>query len=189
MENRISGFFKGQFLVAMPSLADPNFFQTVTCICEHGPEGAVGIVVNRVHPSLCGKNIFQELKLECIAEVESIPIYIGGPVHINEIFVLHGPPFGWEGSLMITPSIAMSNTVDIIKAVAMGSGPKSFIITLGCAGWAAEQLESEIKENVWLAGPLFEEIIFDIPVESRWEAVMEKMGIDLVFLSDRPGHA
>ena len=121
--------------------------------------------------------------------MESMPIHIGGPVHANEIFVLHGPPFEWEGSLMVTPSIAMSNTMDIIKAVAMGRGPKSFIITLGCAGWAAEQLESEIKENVWLTGPIFEEIIFDIPVETRWESVMEKMGIDVALLSDIPGHA
>ncbi len=189
MENQISDSLKGQFLMAMPGLTDPNFYQTVTCICEHSTQGSVGIVVNRIHSYLCGKNIFQELKLECIPEMESMPIHIGGPVHANEIFVLHGPPFEWEGSLMVTPSIAMSNTMDIIKAVAMGRGPKSFIITLGCAGWAAEQLESEIKENVWLTGPIFEEIIFDIPVETRWESVMEKMGIDVALLSDIPGHA
>ncbi len=189
IENRYLTFMKGQFLMAMPGLLDPNFFQTVTCISEHTEAGAVGIVVNRVHPYLSAKSIFDELKAEYKAGAESIPIYIGGPVHIGEVFVLHGPPFNWQGCLVITPFMAMSNTLDIIKAIAMGKGPKSFIIALGCAGWGQGQLESEIKENTWLTGPIIKEIVFDVQVHTRWEEAVKKIGIDPVLLSEKAGHA
>ena len=189
MESDSSTSLKSKFLTAMPLLLDHNFYQTVTCICEYTSTGAVGIVINRVEPSLSGKNIFDELKMEYTATAESIPIYIGGPVHPGEIFVLHGPPFNWEGCLLITPTLAMSNTRDILEAVAMGIGPKSFIIALGCAGWGPGQLESEIKQNAWLTSPIFEEVIFDMPIETRWEEVMRKMGIDPALLLDTAGHA
>jgi putative transcriptional regulator len=189
MENNSPVSFKGQFLMAMPLLVDQNFYQTVTCICEYTPAGAVGIVVNKVHPSLSGKDIFNELEIESISGVESIPIHIGGPVHIGEIFVLHGSPFGWEGCLMITSNLAMSNTRDILEAVAMGRGPKSFIVALGCAGWGPGQLESEIKENAWLTSPVFEEILFDMPIEERWEEAIKKVGVDPAMLLNTSGHA
>ena len=180
---------RGQFLLAMPSLIDPNFFQTVTSICEHNENGAMGIIINRVHHSLTAKDIFQELNIEHAPGSDTIPIHLGGPVHLGEIFVLHGPPFEWEATLMITPSLAMSNTRDILEAVAMCRGPRAFIISLGCAGWGLGQLESEIKENAWLNSPIFEENIFEMPVESRWEEAVKKMGIDPTLLSDTAGHA
>ena len=189
MDDNQPGSLKGQFLTSMPGLADPNFYKTVTCICEHTPGGTVGIVVNRVHPSLSGKDIFEELNIEYAPGAEAIPIHIGGPVHIGEIFVLHGSPFDWEGCLMITPSLAMSNTKDILSEVAMGRGPKSYIIALGCAGWASGQLEAEILQNAWLICPVYEEIIFDLQVETRWGGAMEKMGIDPRQLLDTAGHA
>jgi len=189
MENNSQVSFKGQFLMAMPLLVDQNFYQTVTCICEYTPAGAVGIVVNRVHPSLSGKDIFNELEIESISGAESIPIHIGGPVHIGEIFVLHGPPFGWEGCFMVTSALAMSNTRDILEAIAMGRGPKSFIVALGCAGWGPGQLESEIKENAWLTSPVFEEILFDMPIEERWEEAIKKVGVDPAMLLNTSGHA
>lgn len=180
---------KGQFLMAMPGLLDPNFFQTVTCISEHTEVGAVGIVVNRVHPSLSAKTIFDELHIDCMEKTESIPIHIGGPVHIGEIFILHGPPFDWLGCLRITDFLAMSNTLDILEAIAKGRGPESFVIALGCAGWGQGQLEAEIKQNAWLTCPIIEEIIFGIPVELRWVEAVKKMGIDPLLLSDEAGHA
>jgi putative transcriptional regulator len=189
MEDNSSASFKGQFLMAMPLLLDQNFYQTVTCICEYTPAGCVGIVVNRVHPSLLIKDIFDELNIRFISEVNSLPVHIGGPVHIGEIFILHGPPFGWEGCLMITPTLALSNTRDILESVAMGRGPKSFIIALGCAGWGPGQLESEIKENAWLTSPVFEDVIFDMPVEKRWEASLKKIGVDPALILNTSGHA
>lgn len=189
MENNSPVSFKGQFLMAMPLLVDQNFYQTVICICEYTQAGAVGIVINRVHPSLSGKDIFNELKIESISGAESIPIHIGGPVHIGEIFVLHGPPFGWEGCFMVTSALAMSNTKDILEAIAMGRGPKSFIVALGCAGWGPGQLESEIKGNAWMTSPIFEEIVFDMPIEERWEKAMKKVGVDPAMLLNTSGHA
>ena len=189
MEKDNPASLKGQFLLAMPGLVDPNFHQTVTCICEHNDSGAMGLIINRVHHSLTGKDIFEELTIEHAPDAESIPVHLGGPVHIGEIFVLHGPPFNWEASLMITPSLAMSNTRDVLEAIAIGNGPREFIIILGCAGWGPGQLESEIKENAWLNYPIFEENIFDMPVELRWEEAVKKMGIDPALLSDSAGHA
>ncbi|MBT8352265.1 MAG: YqgE/AlgH family protein [Deltaproteobacteria bacterium] len=181
--------FKGQFLMAMPGLSDPNFFQTVTCICEHNSDGAVGIIINRVHPSLSGKDIFEELKIQHNKKTELIPIHIGGPVHTGEIFVLHSKPFDWASCLMVTPQLAMSNTKDIIESLALGNGPESFLIALGCAGWGPNQLESEIRQNAWLTFPAFNEAIFNVSVETRWAKAVERMGIDPNLLSEKAGNA
>ncbi len=181
---------KGQFLIAMPGLADPNFAQTVTCMCEHTQEGSVGIIINRVHHALSAKDIFTELKIVYSPEVENLPVYFGGPVHMGEVFVLHGPPFDWKGSINITPTIALSNTRDIIWAIAEGKGPELFNITLGCAGWGVGQLESEIKQNAWLTCPVKDKIIFKTPVDLILETVLKMMGIsDPILLSDKPGRA
>ena len=189
MESAYTGTLKGQFLLSMPSLLDPNFHQTVTCMCEHNAEGAMGLVINRVHDVLTAKDIFEELKIDYTDGMDSVPIYIGGPVHIAELFVLHGPPFDWQASIRITPELAMSNTKDILESIALGNGPESFIITLGCAGWGPGQLEAEIKDNAWLTYPIFEDNIFKMPVETRWEEAVRKMGIDPALLSDTAGHA
>ncbi len=175
--------------MAMPGLADPNFAHTVTCICEHSPQGAVGIVVNHVHALLSAKDIFEELEIGYAPHAESIPIHLGGPVHMDEIFVLHGPPFGWMSCLTITPFLAMSSTRDILEAAAMDRGPQSFLIALGCAGWGPQQLESEIRGNAWLTSPASEDILFQTPAEGRWENALRNMGIDPTFLSDMAGHA
>jgi len=149
----------------------------------------VGIVVNRVHALLSGEDIFKELDIKYTEKAVSIPIHIGGPVHIGEIFVLHGPPFNWRGCMKITPGLAMSNTIDILDAIAMEKGPESYIISLGCAGWGPGQLDMEIKENVWLNGPISEDILFESPVELRWEAAVKKIGINPESLSGQVGHA
>lgn len=189
MEDNRADSLKGQFLIAMPGLADPNFSQTVTCISEHSAEGALGIVVNRVHSLLSTGDIFKELQLEYVPEAASIPVHIGGPVHLGEIFILHGPPFTWKGCLGITPTLAMSNSMDILEAIAGNRGPGSFLISIGCAGWGPGQLEGEIRQNVWLNSPVFEEVIFEIPVASRWEAAVRKIGISPELLTDQAGHA
>jgi putative transcriptional regulator len=180
---------KGQFLMAMPGLADPNFFQSVTCLSEHNPKGAMGIVINRVHTEINARMIFNELKIPVSLDAEKIPIYVGGPVHSNELFILHGAPFGWEGSMMITGALALSNSRDILEAIADRRGPRDYIITLGCAGWGPGQLESEIRGNAWITGPFSEEITFKMEVGRRWEAAMQRIGIDPALLSDTAGHA
>jgi putative transcriptional regulator len=189
MPSIYAGSLKGHFLVAMPGLADPNFSQTVTCICEHNEQGAMGIVINRVHDGLCAKDIFEELSIRGGMNAESIPIHAGGPVHRGELFILHGRPLVWEASLMVSPSLALTNTRDILEAIAAGQGPKAFMISLGCAGWGPGQLEAEIKENAWLTHPVFDENIFVLPVALRWEEALRKMGVNPALLSDAAGHA
>jgi len=180
---------KGQFLIAMPNLTDPNFFQTVVCICEHTPQGAVGIVVNRPHPFLVEKDVFDELQIETLPKKLPRPIHSGGPVLTGEIFILHGRPFGWKGCLNVTKTLAMSNTMDILVEIAQDRGPRSYLMSLGCAGWGPGQLDAEIRENVWLTSAVWEEIVFNIVNEDRWSAALKKMGIDPLLLSAAAGHA
>jgi putative transcriptional regulator len=180
---------KGQFLMAMPGLVDPNFYQSVTCLSEHNQKGAMGIVITRIHPEINAKMIFDELQIPAAGDAQKVPVHMGGPVHMNELFVLHGAPFAWEGSMMVTEELALSNSRDILEAIAMGKGPRAFIIALGCAGWGPGQLESEIRGNAWITGPYSEEIAFRMAVERRWEAAMQGIGIDPALLSDTAGHA
>jgi len=189
MSSSQSSSLKGQFLMAMPGMADPNFLQTVTCLCEHNETGAMGLIINRHHPTLTARDIYNELGLPCRAGAESTPIYLGGPVHIDELFILHGPPFNWDACLSITPRLGLSNTPDILNAIANGTGPEAYLICLGCAGWGPGQLEYEIKQNAWLTAPVFEQNIFEVPIDERWQESMKKMGVDPTLLSSAAGHA
>jgi len=182
-------FLAGQFMVAMPALADPNFFQTVTCISEHNAQGALGVIVNRLHALLSAGDLFNELKLAVSVDAEKIPVHIGGPVHMDEVFILHGEPFGWQGCLPISDTLALSNTVDILSAIARGEGPAEFLIALGCAGWGPGQLEDELRENTWLTGDVNNDIIFNTDVGIRWERTLHQIGVDPTLLSDTAGHA
>ena len=189
MITEIPTSLKGQLIIALPVLTDPNFSKTVTCISEHNTEGALGLVINRVHPSLTAADIFDELRLPYLPEAGEKPAYLGGPVHTNEIFMLHGPPFDWEGCFKIAPWLAMSTTRDVLSAAAMGEGPESLLIVLGCAGWAPGQIEMELQQNVWLTSPASQRIIFDLPVDVRWEVATEETGVDVSRLSGSVGHA
>jgi putative transcriptional regulator len=184
-----SGSLKGHFLIAMPNLRDPNFYQTVTLICEHSDEGAVGIVINRVHAEISAEEIFKELKIVYDPGVVQIPVHIGGPVHIGEIFIVHGPPLNWETSLVVTSGIALSNTRDIIEAIAQFEGPRSVVLSLGCAGWGPGQLEAELRENAWLTAPAADDILFECPVDRRWQEAVKRMGIDPSLLAHTAGNA
>jgi putative transcriptional regulator len=180
---------KGHFLIAMPGMEDPNFFQSVVCLCDHTPEGAMGVVINRVHASISGKNIFSELKMPVKTPSEAIPLYIGGPVRMGDIYLLHGPPFDWESTIMAAIALALSNSVDVLQAIALGRGPESFMVALGCAGWGPGQLENEIRGNVWLTSPVSKRIIFETPPENRWAEAVKGLGVDPAMLSDKAGHA
>jgi putative transcriptional regulator len=188
-EGPLQTSLKGHFLIAMPSLEDPNFSETVTYICEYGDDGAVGLIINRVHSELTMGAIFKELNLTSIPQMEAAPVHLGGPVYSDQIFVLHGPPFGWEACRPITPTLALSNSEDILERLAKGEGPESFLITLGCAGWGPGQLESEIMENSWLSCPASETILFKTPTERQWEEAAKLMGVDVKQLAGVAGHA
>ncbi len=189
MGEHFEASLKGNFLLAMPGLLDPNFFQTVTCISEHTPDGALGLIVNRLHRSLALGDILDELNIEAGERLRAEPVYIGGPVHIGEVFILHGPPFQWDGCLRISEHLAMSNSKDLLDAIAGGRGPAAFLVALGCAGWGEGQLEGEILQNAWLTGPADERIIFDTPADERWDAAMKLLGVDPSLLSGTAGNA
>lgn len=177
------------FLIAMPSLADPNFFQTVTYICAHNEDGAMGIVINRPLELDLGEVLAQMNLVPSNDEIEKIPIYQGGPVQTDRGFVLHRPEAAWQSSINVSSDIGVTTSRDILQAIAEGKGPNSALIALGYAGWAAGQLEDEIKENAWLSGPADADIIFNIPCERRWERAAALLGVDLEKLSPQIGHA
>jgi putative transcriptional regulator len=152
-------------------------------------EGALGLVINRVFQDLTGRMIFEELGLDPVPQLNTIPVYLGGPVHKGQIFILHGPPFDWESFHLVTPSLALSNSKDILDALARGKGPDSFILALGCAGWGPGQLESEIMANAWLTSPVDEAIIFKTETEKRWEEAAKLLGVDISLLGSIVGHA
>lgn len=184
-----SEFLTNQFLIAMPGLADDNFHHTVTYLCQHGDEGAMGIVINR--PSgLRLNDILDQLDISSSALpcAEQL-IYIGGPVQTDRGFVLHTHGGQWDSTLHITPDISITTSRDILEAIAHGKGPAKSLIALGYAGWGEGQLEQEISANAWLNGPAPEDVLFDLPAEARWEAAAKALGIDLNLLSGEAGHA
>ncbi len=189
MNNETPTTLKGQFLIAMPKLLDPNFRQSVTCITEHTAEGAVGIIINRIIGQVNSRIIFEELGIEYHSQAENIPIHIGGPVHENEIFILHSSPLDWDGSLIVNDNLALSNSRSILEAIAVGKGPGSFLISLGCAGWGPGQLDWEMQQNAWLTTVCNHDIIFSTPVSDRWETAIRQLGIDPALLTDTAGHA
>jgi len=177
------------FLIAMPTLADPNFFHTVTYLCEHNEEGAMGIVVNRPL-ELQFQELLEQLELETTdPKLAQLPIYQGGPVQTERGFVLHSNEGEWTSSIQVTDNIVMTVSQDIIEAIALGGGPDKYLIALGYAGWGDGQIEHELADNTWLNGPADCSIIFDLPIEQRWSAAAAHLGVELSRLSTDIGHA
>jgi len=176
------------FLIAMPTLGDPNFFRTVTYMCQHNDEGALGIIINRP-TDMTLSDILQQMKIEADDDTtRNLPIYYGGPVQSDRGFVIHEPVGDWNSSFQVTESVALTTSRDILEAIAAGEGPKKILIALGYAGWGEGQLEREIVENAWLNAPVKTEILFDIPANQRWKSAAEEMGVDLDLLSSQAGH-
>jgi len=177
------------FLIAMPGLQDPNFYHTVTYICEHNADGAMGIVVNRpmnIHLS----DILEQMHIRCTDPARPHQtVYIGGPVSLDRGFVLHCSGRRWNSTLEITPRISITTSQDILEAMACGEGPAETLVALGYAGWSPGQLEQELSANAWLSGPADPAIMFDLPVEQRWHAAARLLGVDLATLSSETGHA
>ena len=184
-----------QLLIAMPGMMDDQFAGTVVYVCEHNPQGAMGLVVNRP-TNLELKDLFEriELKLETLP-LEKQPVYLGGPVQTERGFVLHpqADDTRYSSSLTVPGGLAMTTSKDVLEAVSTGQGPEQFLMTLGYAGWSAGQLEDEISRNGWLNVSTnlddIKKIIFETPYEQRYEKVMNIIGIDPSHLSGDVGHA
>lgn len=177
------------FLIAMPSLADPNFQHTVTFICAHNQDGAMGIVINRPLEFTLGEVLLQ-MDLQALnTTVEQTIIYQGGPVQTDRGFILHTPDKHWDSSIQINESLSVTTSRDILEAIAADRGPRSTLVALGYAGWAAGQLEKEIADNAWLSGPADSSVIFNTACEDRWAQAARMLGVDIQMLSSDVGHA
>lgn len=177
------------FLIAMPNMADPNFARTLTYICEHNEQGALGIVVNRPLDMTLGM-LFERIGLPLDAPgFATMPVYFGGPVQTDRGFVLHRPIGDWQATLTVHDEVGLTSSRDILQAVGSEGEPSDILVSLGYAGWAAGQLEWELSQNAWLTVPADPHIIFRLPPEERLPAAMQALGIDFTRLSDVAGHA
>ena len=177
------------FLIAMPNMADPHFAKSLTLVCEHNDQGALGVVVNRpiemnLHALLEQVSIAPEQDI-----FKSVAVHFGGPVQIDRGFVLHSPVGDWQSTLAVGTEIGLTTSKDILQAVARGEGPRRLLVTLGYAGWAPGQLEHELAQNAWLTVPASSDVIFDLPADERLSAAMSLLGVDFAKLSDVAGHA
>jgi len=173
----------------MPNMADPYFAKTLTYVCEHNDQGALGLVVNRpIDMTL--QALFERLSLTLKhKDLSDAPIYFGGPVQTDRGFVLHEPTGNWQSTLRVRDAIGLTTSKDILEAVGRGEGPQKILVTLGYAGWSAGQLEHELGQNAWLTVEAKDAILFDLPAEERLPAAMELLGVDYARLADSAGHA
>ena len=181
------------FLIAMPTMLDPVFGGSVVYLCEHNASGALGVIVNKP-TDMTMAVLFEriDLKLEIDpgrTPIDQAPVMFGGPVQVERGFVLHAPLGQFSSMMQVTEQIALTTSRDILEAVALGSGPERILVTLGCSGWGAGQLEQEIARNGWLTVYADPNIIFDLPVEERFHAAMRLLGIDPMMLAGEAGHA
>lgn len=183
------GSLTNQLLIAMPGMPDPNFSTTVTLICEHNDDGALGIVINRpLDLTLAG--LFEQLDVENPnVQAAERPVLMGGPVGPERGFVLHNPGIAFENSLEVSSDIHLTLSRDVIDAMATGEGPEQSLVALGYAGWEPGQLESEILANSWLNVPATPGIVFETPFNDRWMSAARTLGIDISQISPDAGHA
>ena len=183
------GYLSNQFLIAMPGMADPNFSQTVTLICEHGPKGALGIVINRALPMNLG-DVFEQLGLSSEdLGLARQPVLRGGPVQTDRGFVLHSPGGEWESTLPFSELLHLTTSRDILTALAEGRGPSNAVVALGYAGWDAGQLDDEMARNAWLNVSADVKLLFDTLLDDRWREAGRLLGVNLMQMSGEAGRA
>jgi putative transcriptional regulator len=181
------------FLIAMPAMTDPNFARTLTYLCEHNAEGALGIIVNRPIEMSLG-SLFERVGMPLAPgprqdQYNELPVYFGGPVQTDRGFVLHRPHGDWQSTLTVTDDIGLTSSRDILQTMSEAGEPREVLVSLGYAGWAAGQLEWELSQNAWLTVAADPAIIFALPPEERLPAAMQLLGVDFSNLSEVAGHA
>lgn len=184
----------GQFLIAMPAMQDPFFSKTVTFICTHNEDGAMGVVLNRPM-QITLDHLFNQIDIVCEhPTIADIPVFFGGPVQTERGFVLHSPSVEYNSTMQINESVALTTSKDILESTAQSIGPDKILIALGYAGWSAGQLEEEMSKNAWLSVNVsqpkaFNDLIFNLPYDEKLPLAMRLMGVDFATLSDVAGHA
>jgi len=182
-------YVTGQLLIAMPGMRDERFAKSVIYMCAHSEEGAMGLVLNQRLDSLTFAELISQLELDEKHLSKDVPVHFGGPVESGRGFVLHTSDYQQDATLEVINGVALTATVEILKAIAQGKGPQKSLLALGYAGWGPGQLDMEIRANGWLQVPSDSEIIFDIEPDTKWERAIQRLGIDPRMLSDDVGHA
>ena len=180
---------ENHLLIAMPSMGDTFFDRTVTYICEHNEEGAMGLIIN-LPVNVTLNELLSQIDENSTdkPELEQL-VLTGGPVSQDRGFVLHSPQDGWRSSLALSKDVMITTSKDILMALGTQQAPDNFIVALGYAGWGPGQLEQELKDNSWLTTPADSEIVFNTPIEKRWQKAAEQLGVDIAHLSSDVGHA
>ena len=180
-----------QFLIAMPELEDPNFSRTVTLICQHDENGAVGVIINRTVDSLSINDVLDQFNLPKpeSGRIGHQPIYVGGPVHNELGLVLHRGLGDWQSTLKVGGQLGLTSSRDVLEAIADSGGPDDCLLVLGYAGWGAGQLDVEIRQNAWLTVLADPRIIFEVEIQQRWAQAAASLGVDITTLSTDAGHA
>ena len=182
-------YLTGQLLVAMPQMRDPRFARSVIYMCAHSADGAMGLVVNRRVGSITFDDLLQQLNIGPNKRSDEIRVHFGGPVEQGRGFVLHSSDYLQSGSLRVDDQVALTATLDILKEMAAGGGPRKSLLALGYAGWGPGQLDAEIQANGWLSVSSDEALVFDADLDHKWERAIGKIGIDFSQLSGEAGHA
>lgn len=182
-------YLTGQLLIAMPNMADDRFTGSVIYLCAHSAEGAMGLIINKPAPGMSFPRLLEQVGIESTEASPPIQVYSGGPVEPSRGFVLHSADLVQDNSLRINDDMALTATLDMLKAIAEGVGPDQSLLALGYAGWGPGQLDQEIKANGWLSLEADLGLVFSPALDNKWEAALRKMRIDPRFLSDEAGHA
>jgi len=183
------GYLVGQVLVAMPAMSDGRFAKSVIYMCAHNSEGAMGLVLNRMIDDMSFPDLLEQLNIVPQSDVNNINVHFGGPVEMGRGFVLHSKDYLQDQSLVVNEDVALTATIDILRAIADGEGPEQSLLALGYAGWGAGQLDQEIRNNGWLSVDADDALVFGPDLDGKWQRAMSKIGIDPVMLSDDAGHA
>lgn len=184
-----TGYLSGHILIAMPQMEDPRFARTIVYLCAHNAEGAMGIVVNRLMDGLTFPLLLTQLDIPTTPVCEQIRIHFGGPVDVGRGFVLHTDDYIRETTTRVAEGVALTATVDVLRAMAEGTGPHHSLLALGYAGWGSGQLDGEIRENAWLTVPSDPDLLFSPDLERKYERAIHKLGFDVGLLSAESGHA
>lgn len=179
----------GQFLVALPTMTDPRFTRAVIYLVSHGPEGTMGLVINRSLASMSFADLLAQLDIPHGENTPAVRIHYGGPVESGRGFVLHSDDFRRDGTTMLDNGLAMTSTIDVLRALAERQGPMQSLLALGYAGWQGGQLEAELQGNGWLTVPADPAILFDADLETKWERVIAMLGVTPAALSITTGRA
>jgi putative transcriptional regulator len=184
-----SGYLTGQLLIAMPQMTDPRFSHAVIYICAHNADGAMGLVLNKGVERPTFPDLLRQLNIETAAGSDSINVLFGGPVETGRGFVLHTADYLQDATLLVDHDVGLTATLDILKDIAGGGGPRHKLLMLGYAGWGPGQLDAEIQANGWLNVTADVELIFDHDLDTKWDRALAKLGVDGSMLSGDAGHA